>query len=236
MYTYKIADLIVHMNPLYAKIKRLSQAYKIPWQEKADIHIQCSEEFLQGQKEIHTHLPMEEIENIFTLAYFSKQLLCYSGMVFHASAIAYKGKAYLFSANSGVGKTTHTKLWRKYFGEDNVMVINDDKPVLKLEDDNFFVYGTPWCGSSDENTNVRVPLGAIVLLEQSDTNWIKPADDNKKIIFHMLNQTKHKLSIEELDELLPLIDRLIMNKCFYNMGCTISKEAVELACRTIVEE
>lgn len=35
----------------------------------------------------------------------------------HASAIKYKGDAIVFSAPSGVGKSTHAKLWQKEFPE-----------------------------------------------------------------------------------------------------------------------
>ena len=43
----------------------------------------------------------------------------------HGSTVAVDGKAYLFTARCGTGKSTHTRLWRQVFGNRAVM-INDD--------------------------------------------------------------------------------------------------------------
>ena len=63
-------------------------------------------------------------------------------LLFHGSAIAVDGQAYLFTAKSGTGKSTHTRLWQKQFGDRAVMV-NDDKPLLRLDEQGVTVYGTP---------------------------------------------------------------------------------------------
>lgn len=234
MNSYKIADIIVNMQPKYEKMKTLSQTYLVDYHEKADITIFNPDELMQQIKNENPHLPMYEIENIFTLSQFLKQLSYFNGIVFHASAIEFEGRAYLFSGNSGAGKTTHTKLWQKYFGSDKVTVINDDKPVIRNIDNKFWVYGSPWCGSSRENTNVKVPLEAIIFLQQQKENWIKTADNVNEIVYNILNQTRHKLLPDEVDTMFGFIEKLIANVKIYNMGCTISNEAVETAAKTIL--
>ena len=67
-------------------------------------------------------------------------------ILYHGSVIAVDGQGYLFTAKSGTGKSTHTALWRELFGERAVMV-NDDKPLLRVKDDQVTVYGTPWNGN-----------------------------------------------------------------------------------------
>ena len=61
---------------------------------------------------------------------FYRALLDFDGMMLHASAVAVDGKAYLFSGQSGIGKSTHTGLWKQTFG-DQVKLFNDDKPALR---------------------------------------------------------------------------------------------------------
>ena len=97
------------------------------------------------------------------------------------------GYAYLFSANSGTGKSTHTGLWLEHF-KDKAYIINDDKPVLKKENDSWYVYGTPWSGKYDINANKKELLGGIVFLERSKTNYLEPLQLNVSIPF-FYNQT-----------------------------------------------
>ena len=49
----------------------------------------------------------------------------------HGAVIRYKGKAYLFTAPSGTGKTTHIRQWLKK--AEGTFVVNGDKPLIKVE-------------------------------------------------------------------------------------------------------
>ena len=80
------------------------------------------------------YLNCEAIEYIYTGSYFHHLLLKYNGCMLHSSGVVVDGYAYLFSANSGTGKSTHTGLWLEHF-KDKAYIINDDKPVLKKEND-----------------------------------------------------------------------------------------------------
>ena len=71
----------------------------------------------------------------------------------HASAVEVDGKAYLFSADSGTGKLTHTKQWQNYFGKERALIINDDKPAIRKDKNGWAAYGTPFSGKTDENLN-----------------------------------------------------------------------------------
>mgnify|MGYP003335436350 CR=1 FL=1 len=95
---------------------------------------------------------------------FYQQLLKFDGMMLHASAAKYDGRVYLFSGPCGIGKTTHTKLWEKYFP--GAVVINDDKPALRREAGKWMVYGTPWCGKNGINSNASAPLAGICFLHR----------------------------------------------------------------------
>ncbi len=113
----------------------------------------------------------------------------------HSSAVVVDGYAYLFSADSGTGKSTHTGLWLEHFKE-KAFIINDDKPVLRLENGQWFVYGTPWSGKTDLNINVKAKLGAIVFLERAKENHITPIEV-KEAIPLFFNQTVRRLKREE---------------------------------------
>lgn len=70
-------------------------------------------------------------ERVYSGHAFSYLALRNQRMVLHGSCIAKGGKALLFSAPSGTGKSTHTGLWKKYYPETEY--INDDAPVLRFD-------------------------------------------------------------------------------------------------------
>ena len=89
----------------------------------------------------------------------------YDTILFHGSAVAVDGIGYLFTAKSGTGKSTHTRLWRELFGERAVM-LNDDKPLIKVSENGIIVYGTPWDGKHRLSTNTFVPLKGICFMSK----------------------------------------------------------------------
>lgn len=150
----------------------------------------------------------------------------YNTILFHGSVLAMDGKAYLFTAPSGTGKSTHTRLWKEYFKE-RVIVVNDDKPFLKIEGDAVFAYGTPWDGKHRLSSNIKVPLKGICILSQDKENWIRKID-GKSVYPYLYNQVYHILSEKEnAIKTLQLFDKLLLNVPIYKMGCNISFEAVE---------
>jgi len=146
----------------------------------------------------------------------------------HASAVVYEDKAYLFSAPSGTGKSTHTTLWRKVFGEDNTFMLNDDKPVIRIKDGKVTVYGTPWSGKTDQNKNIGVPLQGICFLERSKENRIESISA-KDAAFGILNQTIRPADGKNMSKLLDLLDRLLQQTTVYRMGCNMDDDAAHTA-------
>lgn len=99
------------------------------------------------------------------------ELLPRGVLLFHGSVVAADGKAYIFTAKSGTGKTTHCNLWLKNFP--NCRILNGDKPLLLFKDSSVYVCGTPWQGKENLGTNEILPLGAICFLERGETNHIE---------------------------------------------------------------
>ena len=115
------------------------------------------------------------------------------------------GKAYLFSANSGTGKSTHTEKWCRLFG---ATYLNDDKPVLRYINGLWMAYGTPWSGKHDLSSPVGVPLGGIAFLERGDENRICPMGANQAVP-RLLHQSLWRLSQQQMEAQLTLMDKLV---------------------------
>lgn len=177
------------------------------------------------------HLSAAERELMLTGRDFYTKLIDYEGFMLHSSAVEVDGRAYLFSAPSGTGKSTHTEQWLKLFG-DRARIINDDKPAIRFMDGRVFACGTPWSGKNDISENVCVPLQGICLLERSEENFIRRISADEAA-FGILNQTIREMDDEHVAVLLDLIDRAIDAVPVWRLGCNISEAAAVMAYRAM---
>ena len=163
---------------------------------------------------------------------FYRKLLHYGGIMVHASAVELDGKAYLFSGPSTVGKSTHTKLWQRIFGN-SAQVFNDDKPALRKIEDRWYAYGTPWSGKDGINKNIKVPLAGICFLKQGEENAIRRVS-NIEAISMIISQTHRRFkSTDGLDKMLDLVDQLVREIPIYELTNRPEPEAARLSYETM---
>lgn len=185
-----------------------------------------------AREDIKEGIPIRQFSDAYleTLAVYRKiadHLLSCDTLLFHGSVIAVDGIGYLFTAKSGTGKSTHTRLWREYFGERAVMV-NDDKPLLRITDSSVTAYGTPWDGKHRLSTNIAVPLKGICILTRDTTNHIEPAEPHA-VYPLIVQQTNRSLSVDGMKQTLSLIDRMLNVVPVYRLGCNMDIEAARVA-------
>lgn len=222
--TYNIAGINFNIDAS-GHSARMAEKYLVDFDENA-VLLQFSKEGAQRFIKDHPAADIQDWNYFFESGKFSATILDYDGFVFHASAIEYEGNAYLFSANSGVGKSTHTSLWKKVFKD--VTFINDDKPALRLIDGKFYAFGTPWSGKSTLNSNVKVPLKAICFIERGDKNVIERIPPQQAIPL-ILQQTMRKAGPVKTARLLELIDVLLKTTPIYVLKCLPNEEAAIVA-------
>ena len=154
-------------------------------------------------------------------------------LLMHGAVVGYKGKGYMFTAPSGTGKSTHAALWRKYLG-DSVTMINGDKPILAIEE-TVTVYGDPWGGKENWQTNTKAPLAAICLLKQAKENRIYPIQAGD-YLSELMAQVYPPEEAEAAIRTLELVDRLAGKVPFYLLECDMSQEAVACSFETLTGE
>ena len=141
----------------------------------------------------------------------------------HGSTVAVDGQAYLFTAPCGTGKSTHTRLWREVFGDRAVMV-NDDKPFLRITFDGVLACGSPWTGKHGLGSNVSVPLKGICILSRGSENRIRLLAPEDAADF-LRSQCFVPEDSEQAGRALELLDRLIRMVSLWQMECTKQPEA-----------
>lgn len=230
---YKIADLIVEMNPKYNNTLELAKPFVFDGEREADFELKASDEYLdQLMTRAAEGVTVEQIENFALSGDFNRKAINYGTMLIHSSALIYDGGAYLFSGDSGVGKSTHTRLWLKAFG-DKVHIMNDDKPVVKLLDDKAVACGTPFDGGSGIALNENYPLKAIIFVERGEKNSVR-IPTSREIIQKLYFQTAHMVNRETAEKMLTNIERILSLTQFYVLTCNMDISAAYIAFENIV--
>ncbi len=199
----QIADLLVEIPETGGLAPRLRD-YRLDGSQEPDIVIDDT----RYRPEAWPTLSYEDMVYMESGMQFYYKLLHFDGMMLHASAVELDGKAYLFSGPCGMGKSTHTRLWRETFGE-KVHLFNDDKPALRRVDGRWYAYGTPWAGKHGININMKVPLAGICFMKRGTENRIRRLDAREAIANIISQTTRRTAKQETMLLLLSQVDKLV---------------------------
>lgn len=164
-----------------------------------------------------------ELETLALYRRIAEAFIDYGIILFHGSAIAVDGVTYLFTAKSGTGKSTHTRLWRQHFG-DRAIMVNDDKPLIEIGDDSVTIHGTPWNGKHKLGNNISLPLSSICILERGKENSIQRVDGMAEFP-KILSQTYRNKDAVFMKKTLALLVKMLKNVNVYRLFCNMNPEA-----------
>ena len=142
--------------------------------------------------------------------------------------VSLDGEAVMFLGPSGTGKSTHSRLWLENIP--GTTLVNDDNPVVRLEDGKLFVYGTPWSGKTPCYRNVRVPVKAIVCLRQAPLNSISRLNGIYAYAGFVSAVSSVRWERRIMDALTPVASGIATSVPIYSMGCRPDAEAARV-CR-----
>ena len=148
-------------------------------------------------------------------------------LLFHASAVSVDGQGFAFTAPSGTGKSTHAALWKWYF-QDRLTYVNDDKPYLVFRGEEVFIAGSPWMGKHGYGENVTVPLRGIAFLSQAKENVLTalpPVDAYSEL----MKQVFFPPTKAGTEKVLALLERAVTKVPCYHLTCTPDLSAVEVS-------
>ena len=232
---YLIADLVVEFTPCFDNLKNLAKPFLYDGNRETDTVLNLTEEVFEKQKTRYVKgSPDGEIENALYSMLFNKASLKFGCMLIHSSVVVHKGGGYLFSASSGVGKSTHTRLWLKEF-PDEVHILNDDKPVIRFFDGIPYVCGTPFDGGSGIALNETVPLKAIVFIDRAEKNSIR-VPNTSEVLKRLYFSTVHMLDRETAEKMLDTFTVLLPATRFYILSCNMDPSAAHVSYDAIIEK
>lgn len=228
----KIADFYIDADCKYEATKKILLPYACKDAVAPDFSVSASDtEMAQMEadfadfygEEAHT---ASYIERLVLHEKISNELLSRDAFMMHGVLVEYEGIGYIFTAQSGTGKTTHAKLWKKRFG-DSVHIINGDKPILRMIDGELYGYGTPWCGKEGYNINTRVKISKLCFVERAAENSIERISE-----VHAISRLMSQVEIvnsRDLGAQLSMLDVLVSRCDMYLLKCNMDVEAAEVA-------
>ena len=236
MMVYRFAEKNVEINALYSDIHDLCRDYRsdgIPdFVVGTTLEDIATERVRSEREDALEGIPTRYFSDAYleTLAVYRKiaeKMPDYDTVLFHGSAVCVDGEGYLFTAKSGTGKSTHARLWREFLGSRAVM-INDDKPLIRVGEGKAVAYGTPWDGKHRLSSNIAVPLKAVCILERAAENRIREVTRSEALPM-LVQQTYRPMDAAAMGKTLNLIDRLAGSVKLYRLGCNMSIEAAKVA-------
>ena len=236
-FTVCLAEKNISVLALYEETREFCREYLVDT-ESSDIvitlsplDIEAERRKSEAERKLEGLEPYEfSKEYLETLALYRKiaSALCRFGIIlFHGSTLSLDGDGYIFTAKSGTGKSTHTKIWRRVYGE-RVKMINDDKPLVKISERGVTVFGTPWCGKHALGANISAPLKGIAVLERGAENTISKIS-RYEALPKLLSQTFRPKDTEALRHVLSLVDKLGVLVPVYKLSVNMENSAAEVA-------
>lgn len=231
MFTIELAGHSFSIDNRWPYLKDYCKDYLVPEDPQAP-RIRVTDADLDAEVQDDRAWPRDYLESLAVYRKICESLVREDIILFHCSALSLDGQAVLFLGPSGTGKSTHARLWRQRFG-DRIQTVNDDKPLLSFDKDRVTVWGTPYGGKDDLQTNTSARVKALVVLRQAPENRIRPLSPAEALPL-LLNQAYHPTAPEDVIRTLELVQRL-RQLPVYELGCTISQQAVNLCYETVFE-
>ena len=231
----KLAGVTVAIHSLYDEIYTMCRDYLTDGDEAFTVTVRPEDIAFEREKSIREAqverrpamvFPEPYLETLAVYRQIAVNILAFDTCLMHGSAVAVGDEAFLFTAPSGVGKTTHTRLWLEHIP--GAFVVNGDKPLIRAEESGATVFGTPWAGKEGMQTNASAPLSAICILQRGEQNRIEPLSFLEAYPF-VLGQIYKPTDRDDVVKTMTLVKRLSQTVRFYRLFCNREPQAALVA-------
>ena len=211
----EIANIVLEINAFNESTKRYCGDFLS--NKEPQYVITMTQEDLENEKHINEDGKVYANEEISALYRKIADIFVEENvLVMHGSSFKVGNNAFIVTARSGVGKSTHVNLLKEYLGKD-FEYINDDKPLLKV-DNELVLFSSPWNGKERRGNNTYAPLRSVIFLNRGLTNTYKKLSNNSDVYFRLLSQIYLPRDKAKREKALSLIDILLKRISFYEIN------------------
>ena len=232
----EIAGCVVEVRPMFETTRHYCADYLT--EKPADYTVTVTREDLRFEQDFAFREAEQEglRPRVFTDPFLERQairrkaslvLLERRVLLMHGSAVAVDGEGYLFTGPCRTGKSTHTRLWCREFG-DRAQMVNDDMPFLRLLPEGVMLCGSPWGGKHGIQNNITVPLRGICVLQRGTQNRIRrmEPEEGLPVLLHQGGAPEDARCQSLYEE---LVGELARRVSLWQLHCTKDPEAALVA-------
>lgn len=229
----KIVDTVLEINAFNESTKRYCKVFLS--EEESNYVITMTEEDLKNERttsetgKVYVNEEISALYRKIAELFVEKNIL-----VFHGSSFMVDNNGFLITARSGVGKSTHSRNLKALLG-DKFIYINDDKPLLKVNENSVTVYGTPWNGKERRSNNISAPLRAVFFLARGETNTYRKVVNKEEIYVKMISQIYLPKEKAKREKALKVADQILKNINFYEINVTKDIESAKMTYEEIIK-
>lgn len=152
-------------------------------------------------------------------------------LLIHASLVRQNGYGYAFIAKSGTGKSTQVSLWLRHIPGCDLM--NDDNPIVRVINEEVFIYGGPWSGKTPCYRNVKAKLGAVTRIDRATENSIEKMSPIEAFASFLPSCSSMKWDNDIFNKICDTVTKVVETTSIYTLHCLPNKEAAVLCNKTI---
>lgn len=152
-------------------------------------------------------------------------------LLIHASLVRNNNFGYAFIAKSGTGKSTQVSMWLRHIEGSDLM--NDDNPIIRNIDNEFWIFGSPWSGKTPCYRNVKARLGAITRIDRATTNSVDKLPPIQAFASMLPSCSSMKWDSDIYNAVCDTITKIVETTGIYTLHCLPNKEAAEVCCKAI---
>ena len=230
----KIATKALGINAFHESTKRYCKDFLSD--EEPQYEITMTEEDLRNESSNSVDGHVYVNEEISALYRRIANLFVEEGViVFHGSSFMINGSAFILTARSGVGKSTHARLLKEYLGEE-MTYINDDKPLVDVKGEQIIVYSSPWNGKERRGNNISAPLKGVIFLDRGIDNTYRKIVNKEEIYIRLLSQIYLPKEKDKREKALQIIDIILEKINFYQINVNTDISAAKMTYERIIKD
>ena len=229
----KIANIVLQVNAFNESTKKYCEDFLSD--EEAKYTITLTKQDLENELHIQEDGKVYVSEEISALYRKIADLFVEQNIiVMHGSAFKVGSYAFIVTARSGVGKSTHVTLLKEYLGNE-LEYINDDKPLLEVKDNELMLYSSPWNGKERRGNDIHAPLKSIIFLDRGITNTYRHIDNKEEIYFKLLSQVYLPKDKSKREKALKIVDILLKKLSFYEINVNTDISSASMTSERIIK-
>lgn len=206
---YRISELGIEIKTNSKTLKKNLEPFAASFDYKPNLVLSISDDILLQYMDEYQDYNADVIECEYLTTEYARSLFDYNGFPIKAAAVEYDNSAVLFSAPFEETKVADL------LPPD--MLFTADAPAVRLINDVFYAYGTPFGLYGDKARDVKLPVKSIVFVDKERFNSLKRLD-TKDMVSMFMRAVYHSIRSERTKHTLFMLEKVMRKVKFYGVG------------------